>query len=56
MLQQFQYARPHKYWVLKGFHGFRLTELFAAYPDANLVWLHRDPVLLAVSRTMIIDF
>ena len=25
MLQQFQYSRPRKYWVLKGFHGFRLT-------------------------------
>jgi len=52
MLQQLQYARPRKYWVLKGFHGFRLTELFAAYPDANLVWLHRDPVQVAASRTM----
>ncbi|WP_422748477.1 sulfotransferase family protein [Mycobacterium sp. WMMD1722] len=52
MLQQFQYARPRKYWVLKGFHGFRLTELFAAYPDARLLWLHRDPVQVAASRTM----
>nr|WP_277817131.1 sulfotransferase [Solimonas terrae] len=52
MLQQFQYARPKKYWVLKGFHGFRLKEFFDAYPDANLVWLHRDPVQVAASRTM----
>jgi hypothetical protein len=52
MLQQFQYNRPRKYWVLKGFHGFRLKEFFAAYPDANLVWLHRDPVQVAASRTM----
>lgn len=52
MLQQFQYQRPRKYWVLKGFHGFRLTELFDAYPDASLVWLHRDPVQVAASRTM----
>ena len=52
MLQQFQYARPKKYWVLKGFHGFRLKEFFEAYPDANLVWLHRDPVQVAASRTM----
>ena len=28
MLQQFQYHRPRKYWVLKGFHGFRLKEFF----------------------------
>jgi hypothetical protein len=52
MLQQLQYARPRKYWVLKGFHGFRLEEMFATYPDATLVWLHRDPVQVAASRTM----
>src|SRR3546814_548638 len=52
MLQQFQYRRPKKYWVLKGFHGFRLKEFFDAYPDAHLVWLHRDPVQVAASRTM----
>ena len=43
---------PTKYWVLKGFHGFRLKEFFDAYPDASLVWLHRDPVQVAASRTM----
>ena len=52
MLQQCQFARPKKYWVLKGFHGFRLREFFDAYPDATLVWLHRDPVQVAASRTM----
>ncbi|OCB08539.1 sulfotransferase family protein [Mycobacterium intracellulare] len=52
MLQQLQYSRPRKYWVLKGFHGFRLKEMFATYPDATLVWLHRDPVQVAASRTM----
>lgn len=52
MLQQFQYGRPDKYWVLKGFHTFRLRELFEAYPDANMIWLHRDPVQVVASRTM----
>jgi hypothetical protein len=52
MLQHLQYRRPRKYWVLKGFHGFRLQEMFATYPDATLVWLHRDPVQVAASRTM----
>ena len=52
MLQQLQYHRPRKYWVLKGFHGFRLNEMFETYPDATLVWLHRDPVQVAASRTM----
>ncbi len=52
MLQQFQYNRPSKHWVLKGFHGFRLADFFATYPDAGLLWLHRDPVQVAASRTM----
>ncbi len=51
MLQSFQYNRPKKFWVLKGFHGFRLRELFDTYPDATLVWLHRDPVQVAASST-----
>ena len=29
-----------------------LREMFDAYPDATLVWLHRDPVQVAASRTM----
>jgi len=52
MLQQFQFGRPRKQWVLKGFHGFRLRAFFDCYPDATLLWLHRDPVQVAASRTM----
>ena len=26
--------------------------MFESYPDAHLVWLHRDPVQVAASRTM----
>lgn len=52
MLQQFQFQRRKAYWVLKGFHGFRLAELFETYPDARVVWIHRDPVQVAASRTM----
>lgn len=55
MLQAFQFNRPKKHWVLKGFHGFRLKEFFAAYPDATLVWLHRDPVMVAASSTMMMS-
>ncbi len=51
MLQALQYRRPKKHWVLKGFHGFRLKALFETYPDATLVWLHRDPVQVAASST-----
>lgn len=52
MLQAFQYGRETKYWVLKGFHTTRLEAFFDAYPDATLVWLHRDPVMVAASSTM----
>jgi hypothetical protein len=52
MLQQFQYNRPKKYWVLKGFHGHRLASFFETYPDATLVYLHRDPVQVVASSTM----
>lgn len=56
MLQTLQYNRPRKYWVLKGFHGHRLKELFETYPDATLVWLHRDPVqVIASSAAMMRD-
>lgn len=55
MLQAFQYGREKKYWVLKGFHGFRLEQFFEAYPDASLVWLHRDPVMVAASSTMMMS-
>jgi len=55
MLQAFQFRRDKKYWVLKGFHGFRLKEFFDAYPDATLVWLHRDPVMVAASSTMMMS-
>ena len=51
MLQALQYRREKKHWVLKGFHGFRLKEFFETYPDATLVWLHRDPVQVAASST-----
>ncbi|WP_313433980.1 sulfotransferase [Novosphingobium sp.] len=52
MLQALQYRRPVRHWVLKGFHTTRLDAFFDAYPDASLVWLHRDPVMVAASSTM----
>lgn len=56
MLQALQYRRPKRHWVCKGFHGFRLKELFDTYPDATLVWLHRDPVqVIASSAAMMRD-
>jgi len=53
MLQQCQYARPGRYWVLKGFHGARLEALFETYPDAKIIWVHRDPVQAIASRIVL---
>jgi hypothetical protein len=53
MLQQCQFDRPKKYWVLKGFHGARLQALFETYPDARIIWVHRDPVQVTASRIVL---
>jgi hypothetical protein len=50
MLQHVQHGRPQRRWALKGFHGPRLAELFDAYPDARIIWIHRDPVQVIASR------
>lgn len=49
MLQTCQYARPKKYWVLKGFHSARMRHLFETYPDAQVIWVHREPVEVIAS-------
>ncbi|TAL00320.1 MAG: sulfotransferase [Rhodospirillaceae bacterium] len=54
MLQHCQYGRPPKYWVLKGFHGRRLAALFDTYPDAAIIWVHRDPVQTIASRIVLV--
>jgi len=53
MLQHCQFARPRKYWVLKGFHAARLDALFETYPDAHIIWVHRDPVQVIASRIVL---
>jgi hypothetical protein len=50
MLQAIQHGRPAKKWVLKGFHAARFPAFFAAYPDARLLYVHRDPVQSIASR------
>jgi hypothetical protein len=50
-LQYLQYGMPSKRWVLKGIsHQHRLAALLNAYPDATLVWIHRDPLAAIASR------
>ena len=53
MLQQCQYNRPKKHWVLKGFHQQRMKSLFDTYPDATVIWVHRDPVQAIASRIVL---
>jgi hypothetical protein len=54
MLQHCQYQSPKKYWVLKGFHNARLEALFETYPDAAIIWTHRDPVQTIASRIALV--
>jgi hypothetical protein len=50
MLQHVQHGRPPRQWALKGFHGHRLRALFDTYPDACVIWVHRDPVQIIASQ------
>lgn len=50
MLQAIQHGRPAKKWVLKGFHAVRFPAFFACYPDARILYVHRDPVQSIASR------
>jgi hypothetical protein len=52
-LQHCQFARPRKYWVLKGFHQLRMRKLFETNPDARVIWTHRDPVQVIASTIML---
>lgn len=50
VLQHTQHGRPARRWALKGWHTRRLAALFATYPDASLIWVHRDPVQVIASQ------
>jgi Sulfotransferase family len=50
VLQHVQHTRPRRNWVLKGWHTRRLAALFDTYPDACIVWVHRDPVQVIASQ------
>lgn len=46
LLQQMQWKGPPGRWLLKApQHLFHLPALFDTYPDARVVWTHRDPVV-----------
>ncbi len=50
MLQAIQHGRPRRRWVLKGFHAARFAAFFDCYPDARVLYIHRDPVQSIASR------
>jgi Sulfotransferase family len=55
MLQHAQHGRDPKYWTLKGTsHHLRLASLFEVYPDAQVIWTHRDPVQSVASRIQLL--
>jgi len=51
MLQSLQYGAARARWVLKGAaHYTQLAEALETYPDAIILWMHRDPVKATASR------
>ncbi|AVV40210.1 sulfotransferase [Streptomyces sp. ID05-04B] len=54
--QVLQYGRPRRRWVLKSpLHTGNLDALLAVFPDATLVWTHRDPAVVVASFCSLIE-
>lgn len=54
ILQAFQHAQPTERWVLKSpNHLWSLDSLLATYPDARIIWMHRDPASVIPSLASI---
>ncbi len=55
MLQLLQWRMPDRRWVLKApSHLGALGPLLAVYPDARIVWTHRDPLTVMASVASIL--
>jgi hypothetical protein len=55
MLQLLQWRAPGRRWVLKApSHLGALGPLLAVYPDARIVWTHRDPLTVMASVASIL--
>jgi Sulfotransferase family len=49
-LQVLQWNQPPRRWILKSpFHLWKLDALLRVFPDATLVWPHRDPAAVIAS-------
>lgn len=56
VFQVLQYGRPRRRWILKSpLHLGNLDALHAVFPDATIVWCHRDPVTAVASFCSLIE-
>ncbi|MER5428697.1 sulfotransferase [Streptomyces sp. NPDC002588] len=54
--QVLQYGRPRRRWVLKSpLHTENLEALLSVFPDATIVWTHRDPAAVVPSFCSLIE-
>ncbi|MEI5526237.1 sulfotransferase [Streptomyces brasiliscabiei] len=54
--QVLQYGRPRRRWILKSpFHTGNLDALTKVFPDATLVWTHRDPAAAVASFCSLVE-
>ncbi|WP_371662892.1 sulfotransferase [Streptomyces sp. NBC_00280] len=54
--QVLQYGRPRRRWILKSpMHTGNLDALLTVFPDATLVWTHRDPATAVASFCSLVE-
>ncbi|MBK7252261.1 MAG: sulfotransferase [Gammaproteobacteria bacterium] len=52
MLKLLQWRNPRRYWLLKSpSHIWSLPTLFKVFPDARVIYTHRDPIVTRASVT-----
>ncbi|WP_026930337.1 sulfotransferase family protein [Glycomyces tenuis] len=55
-LQVLQYGRERKRWILKSpMHLERIPAILKVFPDATIVWTHRDPVTVIGSLCSMVE-
>lgn len=55
LLKLLQWKNPRSHWLLKSPpHMFHLEDLFSVFPDAKVVYAHRDPLRATASSTSLI--
>jgi hypothetical protein len=55
-LQVLQWRQPERRWILKSpFHLLALDGLLATFPDATIIWTHRDPATVMASWCSLVE-